>query len=309
MKANIKKVNLVKQSGGGYADTSLMEITTKVGCSVNCKYCPQDVFVSNYKGDCELSYRNFVECIDKVPEKCSIVFGGFAEAFLNEKCVDLMLYAAKNHCIYLYKTLVGKGIDLESFETIKKIPIEKCVIHIPDEEGFAHIPITEEYVKLLNRIVKSKKKNRQGEVSSFIDHFSCQGHPHHIVVPIIKDYFVLSYLEDRAGNLENEGCTATEYLTGSLMCRKCGTLLNKNMLLPNGDVVLCCNDWGMQHILGNLLYQTYGEIRAGQALKDVKYKMLMEDDGEVICRKCINAFPLDYIELPSWQSDMKKMNL
>jgi len=32
------------------------------------------------------------------------------------------------------------------------------------------------------------------------------------------------------------------------------------VLLPNGDVSLCCMDYGLDHIIGNLHKQTYEDV-------------------------------------------------
>jgi hypothetical protein len=42
----------------------------------------------------------------------------------------------------------------------------------------------------------------------------------------------------------------------------CGCLekMYHNVMLPNGDVSLCCMDYGLKHILGNLYEQDYEEI-------------------------------------------------
>lgn len=36
---------------------------------------------------------------------------------------------------------------------------------------------------------------------------------------------------------------------------------NHNVVLPNGDVCLCCNDWGLDHVLGNLFEKNYNDIK------------------------------------------------
>jgi hypothetical protein len=36
--------------------------------------------------------------------------------------------------------------------------------------------------------------------------------------------------------------------------------LYHNVVLPNGDVSLCCMDYGLKHILGNIYEQEYEDI-------------------------------------------------
>ena len=40
----------------------------------------------------------------------------------------------------------------------------------------------------------------------------------------------------------------------------CLEKLYHNVVLPNGDVSLCCMDYGLEHIIGNLLDQEYEDV-------------------------------------------------
>ena len=35
-------------------------------------------------------------------------------------------------------------------------------------------------------------------------------------------------------------------------------------MFPDGTLVVCCQDYGMKHVLGNLLEESWEEIRAGK---------------------------------------------
>lgn len=43
-------------------------------------------------------------------------------------------------------------------------------------------------------------------------------------------------------------------------CKKSPTF-EHNVVLPNGDVVLCCMDYGLKHKLGNLLEQNFNDLK------------------------------------------------
>ena len=76
---------------------------------------------------------------------------------------------------------------------------------------------------------------------------------------------------DRAGNLSREALlkpdlkplehrwNRVEHTDGPRTCG-CVEHLYHNVLLPNGDVSLCCMDYGLDNILGNLDSQTWEEI-------------------------------------------------
>jgi hypothetical protein len=62
----------------------------------------------------------------------------------------------------------------------------------------------------------------------------------------------------RAGNVDRVDVIKTEH-TGPATCN-CQERLYHNVLLPNGDISLCCMDYGLQHILGNLFESSYEDI-------------------------------------------------
>lgn len=64
--------------------------------------------------------------------------------------------------------------------------------------------------------------------------------------------------------------------------------LHHNILLPNGDVVLCCTDFGMRHVLGNLLSQDYPSLfQSGEFLK---VKRGQKDETlDILCRCCTDT--------------------
>lgn len=65
--------------------------------------------------------------------------------------------------------------------------------------------------------------------------------------------------------------------------------LNHNVLLPDGTVVLCCNDFGMKHVLGNLLKEDYDSIISSEQMRLVKRGMNLDESLSILCRKCMFA--------------------
>lgn len=65
---------------------------------------------------------------------------------------------------------------------------------------------------------------------------------------------------------------------------------DRNVLLPNGDVVLCCMDYNLKHVIGNLLTQSYDEIMNGEKLKEIiKMNEAVGFDKCSICKSCENV--------------------
>lgn len=253
----------------------ILEITAKIGCSVHCRYCPQDLLYQRYFADrnriSKMSLEDYKQYIDKTPTNTIVAFAGFVEPFLHEAASEMMLYAnSTGRDVSLYTTLVGMTKD--DFYKIKDIPFYEVVLHLPDQNGYANIPVTEEYLELLDLMVEAKKPNGD----SFILYANCQGEPDKAVMSRIEGKVrVISDLVDRAGNLQDDGLRSQSKIKDSIICDRSKDL-NHNILLPDGTVVLCCMDFGLEHILGNLKSESYDEIQQGKerhkVIKLMSYK-------------------------------------
>ena len=263
----------------------MLEITTKMGCAVNCKFCPQELLLKNYfktgKEDKILSFEKFKACIDKTPMNTIIEFAGFTEPFFNPECRRMILYANETgRTVNVFTTL--RGCAVEDINAIKHINFGEFVVHVPDIEGYANIPITEEYLQVLDTVINVKKANGD----SLMDYACSQGE----IPSVIKEHLgdnvrVFISLHDRAGNLDDENLFHARDIKGRIRCELSQTI-DHNIMLPDGRVVLCTQDYGMKHVLGNLYEQDYEEVVNGEEANKVKKCMESYDDNSVLCRNC-----------------------
>ena len=80
---------------------------------------------------------------------------------------------------------------------------------------------------------------------------------------------------------------------GAIMCNS-PSGLKHNILLPNGDVYLCCMDYGLTHKLCNLLTGDYRNLFKKNEFRDIERKLNNEKRGDVICRHCEYAVVDNY---------------
>lgn len=186
----------------------VIEVTPKIGCNVNCKYCPQDLLLKNYyKNDknriSEMTLELYKKYLSNMPQETAVDFSGFVEPFLNNEAIDMMEYTAKSgHKMTLFTTF--KGLTYEEFKRVSKLPFEFVCLHTPDVKGYSNIPMTEEYIKILTEAVSIKKPNG----TAFIDMANCQSEPHPDIVKITHGKLkISSALQDRAGSLGDEDVT------------------------------------------------------------------------------------------------------
>lgn len=254
-----------------------LEITTRIGCSVQCKYCPQAVLIAEYSkrgGSYEMSFETYQECLDKVPSDVQIVFSGFCEPWLNPNATQMFLYAfKKSHSLRIYTTL--EGMSEEDIDVLKELNIDIFSIHLPDEENNTGIMIDQEYLDKLDRLV-TYRKSRGLNIKA-----KCQGTVHPRVKDIVEGVKLLTRIQNRAGNLKE---LPGNYKTGRITEPWC---LRQNVLLPNGLVVLCCQDFGMKHVLGNLKEITYNDIFTSKEFRYIQEGL--RNDNDVLCRSCFRV--------------------
>lgn len=103
-------------------------ITTCVGCVNRCSYCPQDLFLKNYKGVRVLTLANFKKMLKNVSKETMIVFGGYSEPFQNPECSNMILYAhSQGHKVQVWTTFVG--FTEKDAELIKDVPFQRFHHH------------------------------------------------------------------------------------------------------------------------------------------------------------------------------------
>jgi len=241
---------------------STLEITTVAGCRVACQVCPQDTFLKVYRGPRMLSFETFVACVDKVPDWVQIDFSGFSEPWLNESCSDMVEYAAKRHDVYVYTTLTG--MSKSDAQRVARVRPKLLGIHIRDVDDKS--PIHDVDLSLSHIL----------NPTEYISH----GLPHEEVVPQLLPGVRVSLCQ-----LHSRGGLnwSVPYRSGPLRCSSTRRFRH-NVLLPSGEVLLCCTDYGMKHRLGNLLHNTYESLFVGEY---ERIKSGSEHDiGDILCRRC-----------------------
>ncbi len=266
-----------------------MEITTGIGCRIDCRHCPQSRLVARYRvrsGVMKMTFDLFRECLAKIPPDVEIHFSGMSEPWLNGECTRMLLHAAaENRRIAVYTTL--QGMTDPDFDAMREVGYQYFTIHVPDAHGNSRIPVDEGYLRFLDRVVRYPLNvaiERQ---------FSCHGALHPAVRAIVEGsgFRLYDSMIDRAGNLENSGAGPTAH-RGRITCERAGDRLNRNVLLPDGTVLLCCMDYNMDHVLGNLHLQGYADLFEGKVHRSVSMSLEPENPPS-LCRKCSVAVGIE----------------
>ena len=248
--------------------TGHLEITTKIGCKLACKFCPQKTLVNNYKQKINTLFDldQFYKVIETVPASIDIHFSGFSEPFLNVSVWDMLKHVSnKGHKVHVYSTLVG--LDERGVAALKKYNPYFIRIHIADQKAMI--------VEDANWIASHELFLKTGIKASYM----AMGQ----VTDTIRIYleskgiaFEIPTMLSRGGNLK----ISNNYIDGPLVCGM--DRWHQNVVLPNGDVYACCMDYGLTMPVGNLLNEDYSAIWN----KAENYKANTNPPADSICRKC-----------------------
>ena len=94
-----------------------LEITTILGCPVDCIYCPQDQIRLASKGNKHkiLKLDDFKKIIANVPNNVKIFWTGYSEPCLNPQIEEMTDYAFyQGYAQTISTTLVGNQSSIES---------------------------------------------------------------------------------------------------------------------------------------------------------------------------------------------------
>jgi radical SAM protein with 4Fe4S-binding SPASM domain len=295
-----------------------LEITTMVGCPLMCTFCPQAGLKAAYqpdRGNKYLTFENFKAVLDKVPRHVRIDFSGMSEPWANDECTDMLRHALENgRRVAVYTTLYGMS---ESDSVVVAALLEKyrsqidvLCLHLPDStsnmKGWKY---SEEWERVFLRFKRFVDDRFFKSVSMMTMDGSGQIHPRlsHLKIRLGKWHG-----HTRAGSLD-ESNVGDQKLVESprhelpVTCHST-PFYDNNVLLPNGDVVICCMDYNLKHVIGNLLQQDYYDIWNNTAfLKLADTNRRQGFSNESICKSCTVAQTHDAIFRPKQKSTASRL--
>jgi hypothetical protein len=267
-----------------------LELTTVASCTVRCTYCPQDALKAAYRPNSphRLALSDLRIVLDKLPPHVRVDFSGFVEPWLNPDCTEMLREVlARGFSVGVYTTLQGmKDPDeVVGLLTRHAAQIEVVCLHLPDRSG--------------NMTGHKDDGEWRAALARFLAFRDREILPRFELMTMERDGLVAATIPvgrltqfvgvDRAGSLDREavGSQPLEKLVEHLDPVGCSftPFYDQNVLLPNGDVVLCCQDYGLRHKLGNLLLRdTWEGLDRGKML-DAN----LRPNTRTICKECTRA--------------------
>jgi sulfatase maturation enzyme AslB (radical SAM superfamily) len=271
-----------------------LEITTMIGCPLMCTYCPQDKIKLSYDDDSSkyMSLGALKKILSTVPISTEIIFAGYSEPWSNPQCSEFLSYVLKQgYFVSVYTTLYGMtkaDTNVVTSMLLKyKNQINEIWLHLPDNHN--NMPgwkNTNDWQYAYREFVSRIPSLHFMTLSS-----SNELHEKITLTKPLADW----YLHTRSGNLQvenihNSDVIAEAHNESPITCTR-NKDYHSNVVLPNGDVPLCCMDYSLKHILGNLLYDSYNDILNSEELKTVvKYNREEEFSNKTLCRTCNDTY-------------------
>jgi radical SAM protein with 4Fe4S-binding SPASM domain len=187
----------------------------------------------------------FAGILDNTPKDVQIDFAGFCEPFLNQFASWMMRHAIqRGYKVFLLTTLTG--FTESDAKILHGCYFDTILVH--EYEGFNKQEQDDKLKQLLKSVTVDK-------VAQF---------------PLVEEFRF-----SRASSLWD-----IERKTGKIECGWDNTF-SRNVVMPNGDVYLCCMDYGLEHKIGNILSSRYDDLNR-QSIID----LCSQESSELICRKC-----------------------
>lgn len=249
-----------------------LEVTLTAGCPMMCSYCPQGNYIRGYKATNNtskklMSIEDYKIILSNVDRRIThIFFTGFTEALAHPEWDKFVEHTKEQNYKITFNTTLY-GATFEKIDRLIELDVD-VEIHLTD----SNIDISEEM------ILYFAKKYRRGEpVFNFFTEKGknllpkqLRGHMHHA--------------HSRGDNLEHIPRTV---IKGPVRCHT--NRYFSNVVVPNGDVSVCCSDFSLKHIMGNLLTQKLKDIHRSQPMKAF-LKQMREGDESFICNNCDYAY-------------------
>lgn len=253
---------------------SILEVGTTATCALRCKYCPQDRLVQSYQGANQLTPSVYEKCLDNYSPGDAIYFAGFVEPCLNKQFVLLLLMTLeRGHRTRLYTT--GRGLNVAQAEAIAKLNIDQIVLHLPDR--FGSLSFSENNVPVMEAL--SRGRNVECMTMDNVPHPSLEG----IWQRLPKN---MGAMHDRAGNVVGTQAYVAVRKSGPIRCRVAPSL-DHSVLLPDGRLSLCCMDYSLMHVIGDLSTTPYTTILRDEPIQEIRRRQQNERVGDVLCRACV----------------------
>ncbi len=178
---------------------------------------------------------------------------------------------------------------LGEIKLLADIPFKRFCVHLPDGGGLMRISVDDQHLQRLNSVAAAQIGGLE---------WMTLGEPHPLIEGSLGAHRSSDRVHTRAANVKIEALGVRVSISDAtiaartsdrpIICRR--HRIYANVLMPNGDLQLCCMDYGLEEHLGNLGEASYRDIIRGERFAGVIAR-LNDPNGKILCRRCEYALP------------------
>ena len=258
-------------------DINRLEISVRVGCGRLCNYCPQNQYIESYRkkfqGEEKFLTLEMVKSIIRNIDKGTVIhWTGFTEPFdCKDFCEIVDLFKLKKFKQKISTTLYGSKKSQNYFLNNLSNFTEGVTLHLPDDENLMKGNFDSSYLEYLRSVLKALG-NDGLKYTIFLIGTSFHKEVQKILTEtsVSSDKIIVAKYLNTRGGVINPGefslmKSESKKIKGSkFYCSY--QRLNQGVLLPNGEVTICCQDYGLEGVMGSLktnkLSELYTKIEA-----------------------------------------------
>ena len=239
-----------------------VEINTTELCNRTCVFCPRHdpaVFPNRNLHLTVKGARTIAEELGENQYSGKISFSGFGENLLNPNFVEIIKEFRFNLPMATIECNTnGDKLTEEYVERLYRAGLDLLYINLYD--GIEQMTKFEEMLK-----------NVREDMYKFRMHWG-DFEKHGLI------------LNNRSGVIDWVGIEETDIT--SLQGKPCHYPFYKMFVDWNGDVLFCSNDWGREHVVGNLLQSTLHDVWFSKPMTKIRKKLMKGDRSHSPCNKC-----------------------
>jgi radical SAM protein with 4Fe4S-binding SPASM domain len=200
----------------------------------------------------------------------NVDFSGYTEPLYNPNWFEIFSHTIEeNYAVTLYSTLGRASWD--DLDKLTGLAFHQIYVHLLDSVAQRDkLAFLIDRCRALHRDLIFVYFDEDGRelASEFQGHVNCERWTAH----------------SRAGLVD----VGKVYVPGAVSCSEQREFCH--VVLPNGDVYICCMDFSLQHKIGNLLESRLAEIQYSEKALAFRATMASATDG--MCNHCICAVPV-----------------
>ncbi|MDB3995855.1 SPASM domain-containing protein [Candidatus Pelagibacter sp.] len=251
-----------------------LEITSTIGCTMMCSYCPQKLITdvsTKDQSQKKLNFNEFKNFVENIPNNTQINWTGYTEPLLHEDFNKFVLYLnEKKFKQAISTTMHGRSKSQDFMSNFNKF--EWVNFHLPDNKYLMKLKITDDYLEKLREAIIYQVKNTKNKVTYQVIGDDFEPKVKNLLEELInlkiisrQNIKITKTINSRSDSLDLDNLNGLELRSiknnqkdNYYYCSK--KRLNQAVMLPDGSTNICCMDYSLQGIIGTLKTSNLNEI-------------------------------------------------